>query len=191
MSINQAFQTFPQIETKNLLLRRMHSADAGELFKILADTKVTEYYDDDAFTDSAKASAQIEAWENGYINRRCIRWGITRRDEGKIIGSCGFYGIHSWNQRASFGYELAREYWRRGIMTEALSGMFEYGFNAMELNRLDAVVMPGNTASIKMLEKLDFRKEGRLEEYEKWGGKGFVDLYMFAMLRKAWCKSKM
>jgi RimJ/RimL family protein N-acetyltransferase len=37
-----------------------------------------------------------------------------------------------------------------------------------------------------MLEKLGFRKEGLLEEYEKWGSKGFVDLCMFAMLRKAW-----
>jgi len=76
-------------------------------------------------------------------------------------------------------------------MTEALSAIIDFGFDEMELNRLEAVIMPGNTASIKMLEKLGFRKEGRLEEYEKWGSKGFVDLYMFAMLRKAWGRSKM
>jgi ribosomal-protein-alanine N-acetyltransferase len=71
-------------------------------------------------------------------------------------------------------------------MTEALSAIIDFGFGEMELNRLEAVVMPENTASIKMLEKLGFRKEGLLEEYEKWGSKGFVDLCMFAMLRKAW-----
>jgi len=48
------------------------------------------------------------------------------------------------------------------------------------------LVMPGNTASIKMLEKLGFKNEGRLEEYEKWGSKGFVDLYIFALLSKVW-----
>jgi ribosomal-protein-alanine N-acetyltransferase len=186
MSINTVFQEFPQIETKNLILRRISPADVNALFGILSDVKVTEFYDDDAFTDIAQASDQIKAWENGYKNRVCIRWGISQKDEGKIIGSCGYYGIHTWNLRASFGYELACEYWRQGIMTEALRAMIDYGFDEMGLNRIDAVVMPGNIASIKMLERLGFHNEGRLEEYEKWGNKGFVDLNMFAMLRKGW-----
>ena len=186
MSINRAFQTFPQLETKRLLLRRMHSNDASALFKVLADDEVTEFYDDDAFTDISQASDQIEAWENCFKNKDCIRWGITRKDEGYIIGSCGYYGFHTWYRRASIGYEIARNNWRQGIMTEALSAIIDYGFGEMELNRLEAVVMPENTASIEMLEKLGFRKEGLLEEYEKWGSKGFVDLCMFAMLRKAW-----
>jgi ribosomal-protein-alanine N-acetyltransferase len=186
MSLNSAFQTFPQLETKHLLLRRMHPADASALFKVLADDEVTEFYDDDSFTDISGASDQIEAWESGFNNRGCIRWGITRKDEGNIIGSCGYYGFHNWYRRASIGYELARSHWRQGIMTEALSAIIDYGFGEMELNRLEAVVMPENTASIKMLEKLGFRKEGLLAEYEQWGSKGFVDLCMYAMLRKVW-----
>ena len=71
-------------------------------------------------------------------------------------------------------------------MTEALRAMISFGFDEMGLNRIDAVVMPGNNASIRMLERLGFHNEGRLEAYEKWGSKGFVDLFMFAMLRKVW-----
>ena len=71
-------------------------------------------------------------------------------------------------------------------MTEALCAILNFGFGEMELNRIESVVMPENTASIIMLEKLGFRNEGLLEEYEKWGSKGFVDLCMFAMLRKDW-----
>lgn len=186
MLTNQAFHTFPQLETKNLLLRRIHPSDASALFKILADDEVTRFYDDDTFTDISQASGQIEAWENGFKNKGCIRWGITRKEAGKIIGSCGYYGFHTWYRRASIGYELARNYWRQGIMTEALSAIIDFGFGEMELNRIEAVVMPENTASIIMLQKLGFRKEGLLEEYEKWGSKGFVDLCMFAMLRKDW-----
>ena len=189
MSLNRAFQTFPQLETRNLLLRRIHQADASALFKVLADNEVAEFYDDDTFTDISQASNQIEAWENGFKNNSCLRWGISHKDGGFIIGSCGIYGFHTWNKRASIGYELARSYWRQGIMTEALSAIIDFGFGEIELNRLEAVVMPENTASIKMLEKLGFRKEGLLEEYEKWGSKGFVDLCMFAMLRKVWSAS--
>jgi len=156
------------------------------LFKILANEELTKFNDDDAFTDRSQASDQIEAWENGFKNKGCIRWGITRKEEGYIIGSCGFYGFHTRYQRASIGYELARNYWRQGIMTEALSAIINLGFGEMEVNRIEAVVMPENTASIIMLEKLGFRKEGLLEEYEKWGSKGFVDLYLFAMLKKSW-----
>jgi len=189
MSIDRAFQTFQQLETRNLLLRRMHPVDASALFKVLADKEVTEFYDDDAFADISQASGQIEAWENGFAKKTCIRWGITRKDEGYLVGSCGYYGFHTWYGRASIGYELARDYWRQGIMTEALRAIIDFGFREMELNRLEAVVMPENTASTKMLEKLGFRKEGLLEEYEKWGSKGFVDLCMFALLRRAWEKS--
>ena len=186
MSIKKVFQQFPQIETKNLILRKINPADSRAIFDILSDIKVTEYYDDDAFTDIAQAIDQIEAWENGYKNSFCIRWGIIQKYDGAIIGSCGYYGIHAWNLRASFGYELASEYWRQGIMTEALRAMISFGFDEMGLNRIDAVVMPGNNASIRMLERLGFHNEGRLEAYEKWGSKGFVDLFMFAMLRKVW-----
>ena len=186
MLINSAFQAFPQLETRNLLLRRMHPADANALFKVLGDDEVAEFYDDDAFVHISQASDQIEAWESGFQNKRSIRWGITRKDEGDIIGSCGYYGIHTWNRRASIGYELGRIYWRQGIMAEALSAMIDFGFDEMDLNRIEALVMPENSASIKMLEKLGFRNEGLLEEYEQWGSKGFVDLCMFAMLRKDW-----
>ena len=186
MLTNQAFQIFPQLETKNLVLRRIHPSDASALFKILADDEVTRFYDDDTFTEISQASDQIEAWENGFKNKGCIRWGITHKEEGTMIGSCGYYGFHTWYRRASIGYELAHNYWRQGIMTEALSAIIDFGFGEIELNRIEAVVMPENTASIIMLQKLRFRKEGLLEEYEKWGNKGFVDLCMFAMLRKDW-----
>lgn len=73
-------------------------------------------------------------------------------------------------------------------MTEALDAILDLGFNKMELNRIEAVVMPENSASIKLLEKLGFHNEGLLKEYENWGSKGFTDLCMLSLLRKSWKK---
>jgi ribosomal-protein-alanine N-acetyltransferase len=190
MTLQRELQTFPQLETNSLLLLRIISGDANALFKILSDPEVTEFYDEDEFVDISQASDQIPAWENGFINKRSIRWGIIRKDKDDLMGSCGYYGFHSWNNRASIGYELARTSWRQGIMTEALSAIINFGFRRLELNRIDALVMPGNTASINLLEKLGFRNEGLLKEYERWGSKGFVDLCMFAILRKDWSISR-
>jgi ribosomal-protein-alanine N-acetyltransferase len=189
MSLDSVFQSFPQLETSNLILRRMLKTDSSAVLRILADDEVTKYYDDETFTKVSQAINQIKAWETGFVNKRCIRWGIARKGEREIIGSCGYYGFHTWHMRASIGYELARSSWRQGIMTEALEAIIDLGFSEMNLNRIDAVVMPENSASIKLLEKLGFRNEGLLKEYENWGSKGFADLCMLALLRKAWDKS--
>ncbi|PKO11590.1 MAG: GNAT family N-acetyltransferase [Chloroflexi bacterium HGW-Chloroflexi-10] len=186
MSIDSLFLTFPPLETPRLFLRRMQASDAEALFQVLSDDEVTQYYDDDTFTDSFQAREQIEVWENGYIHRRGIRWGIVRKEGGALIGSCGMYGIHPLHLRTSIGYELARPFWRQGLMTEALDASLALGFNAMGLNRIDAVVMPGNSASIKLLEKLGFCNEGLLREYEKWGSKGFKDVCMLSLLKRTW-----
>ncbi|MCJ7659925.1 MAG: GNAT family N-acetyltransferase, partial [Anaerolineales bacterium] len=87
MLANQAFQTFPKLETRDLLLRRIHPSDASALFKILADDEATRFYDDDAFTDISQPGDQIGAWENGFKNKGCIRWGITRKEEGTLINA--------------------------------------------------------------------------------------------------------
>ena len=123
MPAKQVFETFPQIETKNLRLRRIQASDAAALYAILSDAEVVEYYDDDAFTAIEQASDQIDSWEIGYQHRRAIRWAITEKKAGALIGTCGYYGIHTWHRRASIGYELARDYWRQGIMTEALGAI--------------------------------------------------------------------
>lgn len=184
MSLDSIFQTFPQLETDRLILRRMQAADAQAIFRILSDEEVTQYYDEAAFTALSQANEQIEAWETGYNHRRCIRWGVALKEDGVVIGSCGFYGTHSWHMRGSIGYELARPFWRQGIMSEALKAILALGFREMDLNRIDAVVMPENTASIRLLEKLGFCNEGMLREYENWGSKGFVDLCMLSLLKK-------
>jgi len=189
MSLETVFQSFPQIITENLVLRKIQLADSEALFRILADERVMQYYDDETFREIKQASEQIEAWENGYKSRRCIRWGITCKDDPILIGTCGYYGFHTWHMRAGIGYELACSSWRKGIMTEALNAILDLGFMDLGLNRIEAVVIPENIPSIKLLEKLGFTGEGILREYENWGTKGFTDLCMLALLRKTWEKS--
>ena len=132
MSIDSVFQSMPQLDTKRLILRRLQETDSQALFRILADDEVTRYYDDATFNDVSQARNQIDAWENGFIHRRCIRWGIVHKADGVLIGTCGYYGIHPWHMRASIGYELGRPYWRQGLMTEALNTIINLGFQGNE-----------------------------------------------------------
>jgi ribosomal-protein-alanine N-acetyltransferase len=184
MSLNHAFERFPRLQTARLSLREMGQTDAQALYAVLSDDKVTEYYDDDPFTGLSEAQAQIEAWNNGYEGRRCIRWGIAPKQDDMLIGTCGYYSLHRWHRRGAIGYELARPFWRQGIMTGALRAIIGYGFDEMELIRIQATVMPGNLASVRLLEGLGFQQEGVLRGYERWGSKGYLDLLMFSLLRR-------
>jgi ribosomal-protein-alanine N-acetyltransferase len=184
MNLDRVFPVFPHLETERVLLRRLRLSDTESLFAVLGDEEVARFYDDDAFTEVSQAEEQIEAWAAGFDARRSVRWGITLKEQDDVIGTCGYYGFHGWHERAGIGYELGRPYWRRGIMTEALEAMIGFGFKEIGLNRIQAVVMPENEASVKLLGKLGFWEEGLLREYENWGGKGLVDLSMFALLKR-------
>ena len=183
MDLDSLFKAFPQLETKRFMLRRLYPSDAEALFAILADEEVTRFYDDEPSTEISQARDQIEAWTSGFNERRCIRWGIVRREDDIVLGTCGYHGFHTWHRRGSIGFELARPYWRQGIMTEALDAIIGFGFREVGLNRIQAVVMPGNEGSEKLLDKLGFQREGILREYENWGEKGYVDVMMFSLLR--------
>jgi ribosomal-protein-alanine N-acetyltransferase len=177
MNWDVVFDTFPHLETERLALRELRSDDAESLFAVLGDEEVTEFYDDEVFRDVSEASEQIEAWAAGFRTRRGVRWGIAQRENGEIIGTCGYYGFHRRHKRAGIGYELARSFWQQRIMTEALGAIIEFGFKRIGLNRIEAVVMVENEGSVKLLEGLGFHQEGVLREYENWGGKGTFGHY--------------
>ena len=182
MPMSRAFDRFPRLDTDRLILRELRPTDARALYAILSGAAVTEYYDDDPFTELAQARDQIESWNRGYQGRRAIRWAIALGDDGQLIGTCGYYDLHPYHRRAGIGYELAPSFWAQGIMTEALQAILGYGFDELDLVRIQATVMPGNTASVRLLERLGFQREGVLRAYERWGSKGHLNLAMFSLL---------
>ena len=157
MPLANVFEGFPILETERLILRQIHAADAEAVYEVLSDELVAEFYDDDPFPAVSDALDQIEVWERIYQRHWGIRWGIELKSGGGLIGSCGYYAIHSLHRRTGIGYELARAHWSQGMMSEALSAILAFGFGEMELNRIEAFVMPENTASINLLEKLGFK----------------------------------
>ena len=174
---------FPELETENLILREINQSDVKAIFKHFSDKEILKYHDLEAFINIEQAKNLIASFNEKFDKNQIIRWGIARREDNIIIGTCGY---HNWVQNrfcAEIGYELSQAYWRKGIMSEALTAMIQFGFEKMELNRIEATVMLENTASMKLLEKLGFIQEGILREYGFWKGE-FHDLKMFSLLRK-------
>ena len=173
---------FPELETQNLELREIVRIDAEAIFRIFADDEVTRYYDLDSFGDLEQARSHIANQAIRYQRGEVIRWGICQKANDVLIGSAGL-SIYRTNAQGGLGYELARPYWRRGVMSEALGMIIRFGFNSLNLNRLQALVMPGNEASAGLLTKLGFTREGLLREFAFFKGR-YQDLWCYSMLRR-------
>lgn len=175
--------SFPVIQSDRLLLRQLRLDDSRDLFHYFSLDEVTEYYDLESFKDVKQAEQLIQSWNQRFESNQGIRWGITLNSESRIIGTCGFHNWMKEHDKAEIGYELAPEYWRKGIMTEAIREILKFGFTNLGLNRIEAFIDPENISSRKLLAKVGFREEGLLKEcfYEK---NRFVDAVIFAILRK-------
>ena len=173
------------METERLVLRQIRPSDAAALFTCFTDEEVTRFYNLPTFTRIEQAQGLIEHMLASYAERRTIRWAITRREDDFFLGTCGFTGWKWHFFSGQIGYELARPFWRQGVMTEALTAVIHLAFTRLQLNRIEALVMPGNVASINLLEKLDFQNEGLLRQSGYWENQ-FHDLNMMALLKRDW-----
>ncbi|TMV17987.1 GNAT family N-acetyltransferase [Paenibacillus thermoaerophilus] len=175
---------FPVLETERLRLRMPTRSDASDLFRYFSLDEVTRYYDLDSFTEIRQAEELIYTWSERYAHREGIRWGIVLKPSpGRVIGTCGYHNWAKAHRKAEIGFELAPEYWRRGLMTEALEAIVGYGFSRMALNRIEAYIDPDNFASRRLLENAGFSEEGYLRDcfFEK--GR-FADAVLFALIRR-------
>jgi len=176
---------FPNINTKRLFLREINLNDARTLFQYWSDDEVTKYLNIDSFINIGQALNMIRLLKSLFPRKEGIRWVIVRKEDNAVIGTCGFNSWVKKSSRGEIGYELGRTYWGNGYASEALSEIIEYGFNVMELNRIEAFTVPEAVRSINLLKKFGFKKEGILREYGYWNNQ-YWDENIYSLLKKDW-----
>lgn len=177
---------FPQLSTPRLRLRELTAADAEALFAFHGDAEAMRWYGADPLPDLPAAHKLIElfaGWRR--LANPGTRWGIERKDDGALIGTCGLFNWNRAWRRCATGYELAPAARGHGFMEEALVAIFDWGFTQMELNRIEAQIHPRNEPSLRLARKLGFVEEGLLREVARWG-EAQHDLLMLSLLRREW-----
>lgn len=179
---DKVFADFPDLETERLWLRELKLSDAEDLFRVFSNPKVMKYYNLYPFDSLAQAKELIRNYLAAFEEEKLLRWGLEYKEKEKLIGSCGVYDWRENFARATIGYELGKQYWEQGFMSEALEEIIRFGFRKMRLNRIQALVEPPNEASRELLTSLGFQEEGLLRDYMFYKG-GYKDLVMYALLR--------
>lgn len=175
-------ESIPVIETQRIILKEISEVSSVDMLEIFSDEEVLKYYDLDPLNTIEEVKELITILKERFNAKRAIRWGIYLKENGKLIGTCGYHSLEDESLRAEIGYELAKNYWGQGFMKEALGAIIKLGFHEMSLNRIQALVEPKNSSSVGLLEKIGFSREGILREYEYLRG-SFKDVVMLSMLR--------
>jgi RimJ/RimL family protein N-acetyltransferase len=161
--------------------------DVPALFAIFSDPEVMRYWSHAPFEGESEARTYVEDTRQGCAEGSFLQWGVARSGDDALLGTCTLWKVDPPNRRSEIGFVLGREHWGRGLMTEALETLFEFAFDRLGLERLEADVDPANAASIALLERLGFVREGFMRERWWVGGKAF-DSVFYGLLAREWSR---
>ena len=158
-------EQFLTLQTPRLILRKLVITDAEDIFAYASDPQVTSYvlWEPHQSIDDTFDYINNFAFEL-YRSGDGINWGLVEKESNKLIGTCSLHTtpVH---KRAELGYVLARDYWGRGLMTEAAKAAITFGFHVMQLQRIQGYCDVENVGSAKVLEKSGMQFEGILRNY--------------------------
>jgi ribosomal-protein-alanine N-acetyltransferase len=178
------FSPFPNLETKRLSLRQVKANDADAILSLRSNDEVMKYIPRPYLKTKEDALELIAMFDDKIESGIGINWGIYFLEEPeKLLGIIGYYRMKPEHYRAEVGYMLFPEYNGKGIVSEALQRVVEYGFKDMKLHSIEAVLDPENKGSEKVLLKNGFVKEAHLIENEYYEGR-FLDSMIYSLLNK-------
>ncbi len=173
----------PLIETERLVLRGFDPSDSDFVFKHFSDPDVCRYlYDCEPFEAIEEAEQLIRGYTNPAQNSRC-RWAIVWKETGQIAGTCGFHKWDHDNKTVELGYDLAKAFWGKGIVVEAVSAVLDYAFANWDINRIQAFIAIHNSQSARVAEKLGFTREGVIRDQLLFQGQ-YYDHYCYSLLKR-------
>ena len=173
------------IETDRLLLRRFMKSDALSIYKNWAtDSEVTKYLTWMPHENVEVTKNIVNTWIEFYDSKEYYNCAIVPKDYGKVIGSIAVVNRQDDHDICEIGYCIGRDYWNRGLATEAMKGVINFMLHKVGYNRLHAYHHAVNKASGKVMQKSGMMFEGRLRQYHKNTAGEHVDCDMYSILKE-------
>lgn len=192
MTDTQSPAQLPVLSAARLHLRLPQAEDASDLFQVFSHPDAMRYWSSPPYTEQNQAVALVEQIHQLCQQRSLFQWGVVLGSEkapGAMIGTCTLASLDFSNGRCEVGFILHPDYWRRGLISEALGALFNHAFDDLQMRRIEADVDPRNQASLATLEKLGFQREGLLRE--RWLVNGEIqDACFLGLLAREWHGAK-
>ncbi|WP_099222597.1 GNAT family N-acetyltransferase [Listeria costaricensis] len=160
-------------QTERLLLKKTTLDDAPALLEIWSNEEVAKFMNIERFKSVSQAEEMIRVIEE---EKSACRYTIFNHQT--VIGSIGINEISVQDASFEIGYELAKNFWRQGFMSEALTAFLEILAKNSAFQAATAKVLPENVASISLLKKLGFQEFQQIQEFDLFNH-GLCDISIF------------
>lgn len=171
------------IETERLILRKFKISDDETMLKYwIADKKIQSLYSEPVYTTKAEVDELLEKYINSYQKNDYYRWAIIEKNSGECIGQIAYFLVDSKNNFAEIEYCIGSDFQCKGYATEATKAVIQYGFDKINLHKVQICTKTINKPSKRVIEKCGFTYEGTLRDYFYMDGEYVGRLY-FSMLK--------
>ena len=185
------------IETKRLLLRPFELDDLPDLHAMTSHEEVVRYLPEGVWTleETREALRKItDRYRRGpSIREAKYTLAVVEKDTKKVVGWCGLGPMDFDQSEVEIYYGISRDFWGRGIATEAAKELLHYGFRSIGLGEIVAIVKPENIASQRVIEKLGMTYRNRIgslpEKFKFYQGLLYYSLTQEEYRRKATAES--
>ncbi|MFP3597363.1 GNAT family N-acetyltransferase [Chryseobacterium sp. SIMBA_029] len=164
-----------KLETDRLVLKEINESYVEDILRIRSNEVINQFVQRNSPKNNYDALQFILTIKERTKNKETFYWGISLKDQPNLIGTICLWKFTEDRKQAEVGYELLPEYHRKGIMSEALAGVIDFGFNDLQLQEIVAMTNKFNENSKGLLLKHQFvLEEGRKDE-------GFPDNLVFSL----------
>ncbi|WP_066393301.1 GNAT family N-acetyltransferase [Neobacillus mesonae] len=183
MEIEKIYGNLPTLETERLILRKLTLADVDDMFAYCSNAEVSKYVTWDTHRMTSDTKHFVNYVLQQYKNKKIAPWGIEFKETGKLIGTIDFVWWRPEHSSAEIGYVISQDFWGQGITTEAAKEIIKFGFENMELIRIQARCFTENIGSQRVMEKAGMSLEGINRKAMFIKGK-HRDLKMYSILKE-------
>lgn len=176
------------IETKRLILRRFEYSDNESMRKNwIADEKIQSLYSEPVYSTAEDVKDLLDKYIGSYEREDYYRWAIIEKASGECIGQIAYFLVDSKNHFAEIEYCIGANFQCRGCATEAAKAVIAYGFDRINLHKVQICTKTINKPSKHVIEKCGLTYEGTLRDYFYMNGEYVGRLY-FSILRDEYNK---
>lgn len=172
-----------KIETERLILRKFKYTDDEDMLKYwISDPEIQLLYCEPVYNTKQKVKELLDKYISSYEKNDYYRWAVILKETNECIGQIAYFLVDSKNHFAEIEYCIGSLFQRKGFATEAAKAVIQYGFNKINLHKVQICHKPTNLRSRKVIEKCGLVYEGTLRHFFYQDGK-YTDRLYYSILK--------
>ena len=172
-----------QIETERLILRKFELSDCNDMLRYwVSDPEIQSLYSEPVYTNEQEVTELLNKYMESCCESSYYRWAIITKDTMECIGQIAFFLVSDQNHFAEIEYCIGSDFQNKGLATEATRAVIKYGFENINLHKVQICHKSLNMQSKRVIEKCGLTFEGTLRDFFYQDGH-YVDRLYYSILR--------